>query len=193
MSLTQKGQDAKQMLHFYWRHCTIICKFWKNKTAFPFHSTAWNLLVCFSEGLFSAWTPLLAALTLWTASDPLSVAQSAPDQSSHRVQTNTPLTYITMYLKQHTKTRFLQSCPCTNHKQETKTGFSVLFVTEVPLEHFQLPCVLPAKLSSLHCEGFSSLWRKDTHLILYGYINCKVLVCWWVMGAYLPLLSGAVL
>lgn len=49
------------------------------------------LLVGSFEGLFLVYTPLLAALTQWTASGLLSVAQSAPVQSSHRVQGQTSL------------------------------------------------------------------------------------------------------
>lgn len=60
-----------------------------NLLKFLFHLLLWNVLVCFFEGLFSVWTLLLAALTLWTALSLPSVAQSAPVQSSHRVQTKT--------------------------------------------------------------------------------------------------------
>lgn len=64
--------------------------YWEKLNFCPIYKS-WNLLVCFFEGLFSAWTLLLAALSLWTASGLRSVAQSAPVQSSHRVQTKTSL------------------------------------------------------------------------------------------------------
>lgn len=84
----------------------------------------------------------------------------------------------------HTKTQFLNYFPCTIHKEQTETTRSTVFyfTTEVPLEHFQLLCVFPAKHSSLHCGGFSSLWgeKKPCTLFYTGHISRKVHACWLV-------------
>lgn len=192
MSLTQKGQVTKQMLHSYWIHCTIVCNLLGKNISIPFIIRKFTCMFLW-RSLFSvdSFTRCFNSVNSFRSTVSCSICSCSEfTESSDQNITQTSQWYV----QHNILIQFIKYFPYTTQRGNCNSqDCSVLFSN----------CSTFRALLTAVCVScnafFSSLWRlfrsvrENMYLILYGYINSKVRACWLVTGTYLPLLSGAVL